>query len=147
MTMTRTRQKRQLFADPSQPAEADPYGILRGATIHSDSSQAQVLAVVFDLIGDGMTDEVQQAWNTLRLVERRLAVDFFLYDLEVEEVVPEVGETALPPLPLGWLQSLAYPLPTLREYASQAPSEPPPYLGTEPSPWPATSEGDGGNHG
>lgn len=61
-----------------------PYDVLADAGITPDSTLREILDVSFDLMGQGrMTVEVRQAWDELRLVSRRLVVDFFLYPVDL----------------------------------------------------------------
>ena len=62
-----------------------PYDVLETVGITPDSTMQQVNDASFDLMDQGMTPEARAAWDELRLVRRRLAVDFFLYRLDEEE--------------------------------------------------------------
>lgn len=138
--------KRRLFSDPSEPLRADQYLALAATGITPDSPMSAVMAASYALLDLGMTPDLHVCWNELRLIERRLAVDFFLYDLSVDPALSPAGVAAVPPLPVGWLESLAYPLPAEREFASCAPSEPAPFLDEPPAPWPSAAEQEGGDH-
>jgi hypothetical protein len=64
---------------------AGPYDALAPAGITPHSSAAEVLDASFELMARGlMTPEVRQAWDELRAVERRLVVDFFYYEIDLE---------------------------------------------------------------
>jgi hypothetical protein len=57
-----------------------PYEVLADAGITPESTMREILDASFDLMARGqMTAEARQAWDELRLVSRRLVVDFFLY--------------------------------------------------------------------
>lgn len=61
-----------------------PYEALALAGITPDSTQRHILDASFDLMAEGlMTPERRQAWDELRLVSRRLVVDFFLYPVDL----------------------------------------------------------------
>jgi hypothetical protein len=61
-----------------------PYDVLANAGITPDSTLREILDVSFDLMAQGlMTAEARQAWDELRLVSRRLVVDFFLYPVDL----------------------------------------------------------------
>ena len=58
---------------------ANPYELLACAAITPHSPMAAVLEAGFTLIEQGrMTIETRQAWDLLRRVEERLAVDFIV---------------------------------------------------------------------
>jgi hypothetical protein len=60
-----------------------PYDVLERVGITPAASLRQVLDASFALMEQGgMTPEARQAWDELRLVPRRLLVDFFLYSLD-----------------------------------------------------------------
>ena len=60
-----------------------PYDLLKGVGITPESSLQEVLDALFALMEKGVVDEqTRQAWDELRLLPRRLRVDFFLYELE-----------------------------------------------------------------
>lgn len=59
--------------------------MLAPAGITPHSSPGEVLDASFELMARGlMTAEVRQAWDELRAVERRLVVDFFYYEVDLE---------------------------------------------------------------
>jgi len=62
-----------------------PYDVLATVGVTPDSTMQQVNDASFDLMAQGMTPKVRAAWDELRLVRRRLVVDFFLYRLDEEE--------------------------------------------------------------
>ncbi len=76
-----------------------PYDALEPAGVYSDSSLRDVLDASFELMTQGqMTPEVRQAWDDLRHPDRRLLLDFLLYDLDLEEELARIWR-ALDELP------------------------------------------------
>jgi len=60
-----------------------PYDVLKEVGITPSSTQREVVDVLFTLMERGVvTDEMRKAWDELRLLPRRLRVDFFLYELD-----------------------------------------------------------------
>ncbi len=61
-----------------------PYDVLAEVGITPDSSMEAIREASFDLMAQGkMTPEARQAWDELRLIPRRLFVDFFLYPIDL----------------------------------------------------------------
>lgn len=61
-----------------------PYDALAEVGITPASSQKEVLDASFELMARGaMSSELRTAWDELRIVERRLVVDFLLYDVDL----------------------------------------------------------------
>lgn len=75
-----------MIRDPAaRGSGADAYDMLAAAGITPHSSAGEVLDASFELMARGlMTVEVRQAWDELRAVERRLVVDFFYYEVDLE---------------------------------------------------------------
>lgn len=70
-----------------------PYDLLAEAGVGPGSSMEEIRDASFLLMEQGRwSPEVRGAWDELRMVERRLAVDFLLYDVETGDV--EVGAEA-----------------------------------------------------
>jgi hypothetical protein len=66
-----------------------PYDVLAVVGVTPQLPHAGVLDVSFELLAQGlMTPETRKAWEELRLPQRRLLVDFFLYDVEL---APEIA--------------------------------------------------------
>lgn len=59
-----------------------PYDVLSVVGIDPDSTMQQVNDASFDLMAGGMSQEERAAWNELRLIDKRLVVDFFLYQTD-----------------------------------------------------------------
>lgn len=77
-----------IFDPAARGNGADPYDALAPAGITPYSSAAEVLDASFELMERGlMTPEVRQAWDELRAVGRRLVVDFFYYEVDIETQV------------------------------------------------------------
>jgi hypothetical protein len=65
-----------------------PYDALAPAGITPGSTQREVLDASFELMAQGrMTAEARQAWDELRRVPRRLAVDFLLYPVDLRREI------------------------------------------------------------
>ena len=56
-----------------------PYEALANVGITPTSTMQQINNAGFDLIAQGMSQEERAAWDELRLIRKRLSVDFFLY--------------------------------------------------------------------
>ena len=56
-----------------------PYEVLASVGIAPTSTMQQINDASFDLMAKGMSQEERTAWDELRLVKKRLVVDFFLY--------------------------------------------------------------------
>lgn len=74
-----------MLTDPQASREGGvPYDLLAGVGIGPSSSMKEILDASFLLMEQGRwSPEVRRAWDELRTIERRLAVDFLLYDVEV----------------------------------------------------------------
>ena len=83
-----------MLKDPSnQHGSLSPYDLLAPVGITPESSMKEVMDASFDLMAQGlMTPEVRQAWDELRLPQRRFFVDFFLYNLDPSTELAEAGE-------------------------------------------------------
>lgn len=63
---------------------AAPYDLLAVAGVGPSSSMKEIRDASYLLMEQRRwTPEVRRAWDELRMVERRLAVDFLLYDLDI----------------------------------------------------------------
>jgi hypothetical protein len=69
-----------------------PYDLLSRSNITPNSTIQEINEAGFDLIASGTVQE-QDAWHELRLVKRRLLIDFFLYQM-VEDQWPGIIEEA-----------------------------------------------------
>jgi len=70
-----------------------PYDALAAVGITPRSSMREVRDASFDLMAKGrMTPEARRAWDELRLVVTRLVVDFFLYEVDLAEELPQACE-------------------------------------------------------
>lgn len=66
-----------------------PYDVLAVVGVTPLLPHAGVLDVSYELLAQGlMTPEVRKAWDELRLPQRRLLVDFLLYDVDL---APEIA--------------------------------------------------------
>jgi hypothetical protein len=64
-----------------------PYDVLAEAGVGPNSSMKEILDSSFLLMEQGRwSPEVRAAWDELRTVERRLAVDFLHYDVDTGDV-------------------------------------------------------------
>lgn len=71
-----------------------PYDALAPVGITPNSSIKEVTDASFELMAQGlMTPEVRAAWDELRIKQRRLIVDFFLYQFDLHEEVDKAMET------------------------------------------------------
>jgi hypothetical protein len=61
-----------------------PYDLLSRLNITPDSTLHEIKEVGFDVQAEGTPEELD-AWNELRLVRRRLFIDFFLYQLNGDQ--------------------------------------------------------------
>lgn len=68
-----------------------PYDALAAVGVTPQSTMQQIRDVSFDLMARGMSVEERAAWDQLRLVEKRLVVDFFLY--QTDEFIRNAGES------------------------------------------------------
>lgn len=84
-----------MFKDPlTQWDGLFPYDALAVAGITPESSMREILDVSFDLIAKRlMTQEIRKAWDELRLPQRRLVVDFFLYHVDLGAEIARSRET------------------------------------------------------
>jgi hypothetical protein len=70
-----------------------PYDVLAIASITPESDMKAVREASYDLMSQGlMTAEARQAWDELRLVPRRLFVDFFLYPVDLSAEIDRASE-------------------------------------------------------
>jgi hypothetical protein len=70
-----------------------PYDALASVGITPASSMKEILDASFDLMAQGlMTSEVRQAWDQLRFPEKRLFVDFFLYQVDLPAEIARISE-------------------------------------------------------
>jgi hypothetical protein len=70
-----------------------PYDALAPAGITPDSSMKEIMDASFDLMAQGlMTPEIRAAWDELRIKQKRLLVDFFLYPISLDEVLKGAAE-------------------------------------------------------
>ena len=75
--------------DPLSWREPDPYEILTRAGIGPFSTHAEVQKASFVLMtSGGMSAKEREAWNELRLLERRLLIDLFRHP---SEPTPDAG--------------------------------------------------------
>ncbi len=65
-----------------------PYDVLAKVGITPNSTMQQINDAGFDLMSKEMRLEERTAWDELRLVKRRLVVDFFLYQMDEAEWPP-----------------------------------------------------------
>lgn len=77
-----------------------PYDALNAVGITPASSMKEIMDASFELMVQGlMTPEIRQAWDQLRFPEKRLFVDFFLYQVdlpaEIARLSEELADTAL----------------------------------------------------
>jgi hypothetical protein len=70
-----------------------PYDLLSRLNITPDSTIQEINEAGYDLLASGTLEE-QDAWNELRLVKRRLLIDFFLYQLNDDQwpLLPDLTE-------------------------------------------------------
>jgi hypothetical protein len=61
-----------------------PYDVVRDAGITPHSSMADIKKAALLMLGPNLTPQIRDALTDLRLVKRRLFVDFFLYQVEGE---------------------------------------------------------------
>lgn len=75
-----------MLTDPQASRDGGvPYDLLAEVGVSPSASMKEVLEASFLLMEQGRwSPEVRRAWDELRIVERRLAVDFLLYDVDVE---------------------------------------------------------------
>lgn len=74
----------------------DPYDLLADAGVDPDSSMKEILDASFLLMEKGRwSPEVRGAWDELRTVERRLAVDFLRYDVDIGAEAAGAGQAVL----------------------------------------------------
>ena len=95
-----------------------PYDALAGVGITPESSMREVMDASFDLMAQGlMTPEMRQAWDELRFTQRRLFVDFFLYQVDLPTEIDRVSE-ALEYALVDWTET-----PDLSPLLALAPGE------------------------
>lgn len=110
-----------MHKDPlSRWPEPHPYDLLAEVGVTPTSSHREVLDVSFVLMERGaLPPAVRAAWDELRNLERRLAIDFFLYDLQpadVDEVPDEPAVFDLAAMvaeerPIRWRVPMEIPCP------------------------------------
>jgi hypothetical protein len=62
-----------------------PYDALEAVGVDPDTPTSAILEASFELMARGrMTPEVRRAWDQLRHPDRRLTVDFLLYDVDLD---------------------------------------------------------------
>jgi hypothetical protein len=92
-----------------------PYDALAPVGVTPVTSQAEVRNASFELLAQGlMSPETNRAWEELRLVQRRVFVDFLLYDvdLDAEVAAAQLAPAAQPEAyaePLEVAEALAIP--------------------------------------
>lgn len=80
-----------------------PYDVLGRAGITPAASLQEVLGASFTLMEQGgMTAEERQAWDELRLLPRRLLVDFFLYELELDKAAADARKALEAEIETWW---------------------------------------------
>lgn len=74
-----------MLKDPQANGDGGfPYDLLAEAGIGPSSSMKEILDASFLLMEQGRwSPEVRRAWDELRTIERRLEVDFLLYDVDI----------------------------------------------------------------
>ncbi len=73
-----------MLKDPQAGRDGDfPYDLLAEAGVGPSSSMKEILDASYLLMERRWSPEVRGAWDELRTVERRLAVDFLLYDVDI----------------------------------------------------------------
>ncbi|HEX2300998.1 MAG TPA: hypothetical protein VHH34_21230 [Pseudonocardiaceae bacterium] len=89
-----------MLTDPQSGREGGcPYDLLAAAGVGPNSSMKEILDASFLLMEQGRwSPQVRAAWDELRTVERRLAVDFLRYDvhfgsgdMDLEDISAEVA--------------------------------------------------------
>jgi hypothetical protein len=71
-----------------------PYDLLKSVGVTPMLPHPEMLDVSFELAAQGLLgSEVNRAWEELRLIERRLFVDFLLYELDPATEIPAARET------------------------------------------------------
>lgn len=69
-----------------------PYDALAPIGVTPASSMRDIMDASFDLMAQGlMTPEVRQAWDELRFTQRRLLVDFFLYQVDLPTEIAQAS--------------------------------------------------------
>ncbi len=67
-----------------------PYWVARKSGITPASSMSDVKKASLKIMGPNFTPQLYQALDELRIIKRRLFVDFFLYQIKGEIVSPEL---------------------------------------------------------
>lgn len=89
-----------------------PYDVLAGIGITPASTMREILDTSFDLMAAGqMTPEVRRAWDELRIADRRMVVDFFLYQIDLAVELTREREALRNALKQWW--GLADPIASL----------------------------------
>lgn len=83
-----------MLKDPSTIWEGPfPYDALVGVGITPESTMPEILDASFDLMANGqMTPEVRLVWDDLRIADRRMIVDFFLYQIDLGQELSRTRE-------------------------------------------------------
>ena len=85
-----------MLKDPllTWPTGTFPYDALAAANITPASDMRQVMDAIYVLVEQGFrTTETELAWDELRIAQKRLWVDLFLYRTKVEEILATVANT------------------------------------------------------
>ncbi len=93
-----------------------PYEALSEVGISPDSSMKQVRDASMDLMEQGLwTPEKRVAWDELRIIERRLWVDFLRYPATIEGIIEALADLCKvdgePPPPAPNLTQFSQPGP------------------------------------
>lgn len=67
-----------------------PYEVAKAAGIEPNSSMSAVRKASLQVLGPNLTPELREALEALRLIKRRLFIDFFLYQINGEIVSPDL---------------------------------------------------------
>ena len=86
-----------MLTDPQASRDGGfPYDLLAEAGVGPGSSMKDILDASFHLMEQGRwSPEVRGAWDELRTVERRLAVDFLLYDVDISAEASSARQAVL----------------------------------------------------
>src|SRR5215216_3579118 len=85
-----------MLKDPllTWPTGPFPYDALSAANITPASDMREVMDAIYVLVEQGLrTTETELAWDELRIVQKRLWVDLFLYPITVEEILATLANT------------------------------------------------------
>lgn len=83
-----------MFKDPAARWEGEyPYDALAPVGVTPASTAREILDASYELMARClMTSSVRRAWDELRAPDRRLVVDFFLYDVDLASVIAHASE-------------------------------------------------------